>query len=40
MDWNMEPPQAKMTSVPLSYQPLAMVCSSGEAEKLDPYSQE
>ena len=29
----MEPPQAKMTSVPFSYQPLAMVCSSGEAEK-------
>ena len=37
---NMEPPQAKTTSVPFSYQPLTMVCSSGEAEKVPPYSQE
>ena len=40
MDWNMEPPQAKITSVPLWYQPLAMVCSSGEELKLEPYCQE
>ena len=40
IDWNIEPPQAKMISVPLWYQPLAMVCSSGEAAKLEPYSQE
>ena len=36
----MEPPQEKMTSVPLVYQPLAMVCSSGEAWKEPPYNQE
>ena len=36
----MEPPQANTTSVPASYQPETMVCSSGEAEKLAPYCQE
>ena len=36
----MEPPQAKITSVPFSYQPLAMVCSSAEAWKEAPYCQE
>ena len=40
MELNMEPPQANTTSVPLVYQPLIMVCSSGEAEKLPPYCQE
>jgi hypothetical protein len=40
MDWNMEPPQAKITSVPLLYQPAAMVCSSLEPWKDAPYSQE
>ena len=39
-DWNMEPPQAKTISVPLEYQPETMVCSSGEAWKEAPYSQE
>ena len=39
MDWKMEPPAEKMTSVPFSYQPLVRVCSSGEAEKEAPYSQ-
>ncbi len=40
MDWNMEPPQANTISVPLAYQPLIMVCSSVEAWKVAPYSQE
>ena len=40
MDWNMEPPQANTISVPLAYQPLIMVCSSVEAVKVSPYSQE
>ena len=40
MEENMEPPQAKMISVPFSYQPLAMASSSGEALKLAPYCQE
>ena len=37
---HMEPPQAKTISVPLEYQPETMVCSSGEAWKEAPYSQE
>ena len=39
MDSNMEPPQANTTSVPVVYQPLIMVCRSGEAVKLAPYCQ-
>ena len=40
MESKIEPPQEKMTSVPFSYQPEAMVCSSVEAAKEAPYSQE
>ena len=36
----MEPPQTKMASVPVSYQPESMVCSSGEGLKVEPYCQE